>query len=541
MTAPPVAILADAHVHTAWGDYGLPGLPVGSRRLTLRSWHDTARAARVFNESAAAFDAALEQIAAGGIRHVVLLGDYTDDGQAETTRRFAAHLHGWQARGLRFYAIPGNHDLWGPHGKHTATRFLTAPGQTVRATSDPDLADEPGTVVTPALRCLGLSEALAPMAPFGLTRQPHHHHWESPFGTSDRFEDRRYPARSRDGQTVRHLIDASYLVEPEPGLWLLMLDANVFEPRDGAWRETQKRAFLDPASAGWTALLRVKPFLLGWIAEVTARAERQGKALLAFSHYPVLDPFEDAAGHEAALFGETEVVRRTPAPDVAAALAAAGLRHHFSGHIHADGTVRAVTPHGAIVNEAVPSPVAFPPAYKIARASSEGPQVRTVPLDLPRDPTLIDLYRAEPDAPELLAAPGHAALLLGQARRRAGLRVARDWPPALQTALAGATGLHLAALMRGAASLATPPDATALATAGLPVADLAALPLSAFAADWYLLRQGGPLARAPLAARLPLYRRLAALPPAEHCPEAAFFSRILAVLAVSLARADRGG
>ena len=37
----------------------------------------------------------------------------------------------------------------------------------------------------------------------------------------------------RTGKTVISLVDASYLVEPEAGLWLLMIDANVFEPRDG--------------------------------------------------------------------------------------------------------------------------------------------------------------------------------------------------------------------------------------------------------------------------------------------------------------------
>ncbi len=366
----------------------MPGIVANGQRLTIRSWHDTARAARVFNESGMAFDAALAEIRARRIRHVVLLGDYTDDGQAETTARLAARLHA--ATDLGFYAIPGNHDVFGPLGKHTATRFRTPTG-TGLATSDPALAalDRHAPTLTPKLRCLGQPEGLLPMAAFGLFRQPHYLHWESPFGPSDAPSDRMFDARSPDGHTTRRLMDASYLVEPERGLWLLLIDANIFEPRDGDWREGQKRAFIDPTAAGWTALLRVKPFLLPWIASVTARARAQGKSLLTLSHYPALDPFEDRDDLERALFGETETLRRRPAPHVATALAAAGVRMHFGGHIHCAGTTRRDTPSGPLTNIAVPSLVAFPPGFALARATPAGPQVEPVSLDrLALDPTL---------------------------------------------------------------------------------------------------------------------------------------------------------
>ncbi len=426
----PVAILADAHVHDIHGDYGTSGIMLNGRRATLRSWHDTARAARAFNESGAIFDAALAQIRARGIRHVVLLGDYTDDGQAETTARLAARLHA--ASDLRFYAIPGNHDVFGPHGKHTATRFRTPTG-TQLVTSDPTLAeqDRHAAVLSPRLRCAGQPAGLLPMAAFGLFRQPQFLHWESPFGPSDAVADRQYDARSPDGLNTRRLMDASYLVEPAPGLWLLLIDANVFEPRDGDWNERQKRAFLDPATAGWTALLRVKPFLLPWIADVTARAKAQGKSLLTLSHYPALDPFEDGANHEHALFGETEVLHRRPAPEVAEALAAAGVRLHVSGHIHCAGITRQETRLGTVTNVAVPSLVSWPPGFAIAHATPDGPEVEIVPLDpLPLDPALVALYRAESaDAPEMLAAPDITRFLLAQSRNRAIHRVVtRDWP-----------------------------------------------------------------------------------------------------------------
>lgn len=546
----PVAILADAHVHDIHGDYDTPGVMLNGRRATLRSWHDTARAARAFNESGPIFDAALAQIRARGIRHVVLLGDYTDDGQAETTARLAARLHA--ASDLRFYAIPGNHDVFGPHGKHTATRFRTPTG-TQLVTSDPSLAaqDRHAAVLSPRLRCAGQPAGLMPMAAFGLFRQPDHLHWESPFGSSDAVIDRQYEARSPDGRTTRRLMDASYLVEPAPGLWLLLIDANVFEPRDGDWNERQKRAFLDPTTAGWTALLRVKPFLLPWIADVTARAKAQGKSLLTLSHYPALDPFEDATNHEQALFGETEVLHRRPAPEVAEALAAAGVDLHVSGHIHCAGITRQETRLGPVTNVAVPSLVSWPPGFAIAHASPEGPRVEIVPLDpLPLDPALVALYRAESsDAPEMLAAPDISRFLLAQSRNRATHRVvARDWPRPIARALPLSTALDLAAVMEGAETLSLNPARRAIAetravAAGLPAGTLDAYPLTDLAGDWYVLRQAGPLGRDALATdRLAACRYLAQAYGHQNpqSADAAFFARLLAVLATSLARMDRG-
>jgi 3',5'-cyclic AMP phosphodiesterase CpdA len=546
----PVAILADAHVHDIHGDYDAAGVILNGRRATLRSWHDTARSARAFNESGMAFDAALDSIRARGIRHVVLLGDYTDDGQVETTDRLAARLHA--AHDLSFYAIPGNHDVFGPFGKHTATRFRTETG-TQLVTSDPTLAAEErhAAVLSPKLRCMGQPMGLSPMAAFGLFRQPHYLHWESPFGLSDAVADRQYDARSADGRTTRRLMDASYLVEPEAGLWLLMIDANIFEPRDGDWNERQKRAFLDPSTAGWTALLRVKPFLLPWIASVTARAKAQGKGLLTLSHYPALDPYEDAGDLERTLFGETETARRRPAPPVAAALAGAGVTLHFSGHIHSAGTVSVESPAGQLTNVAVPSLVSWPPGFVIARATPQGPDVETVRLTpLPLDPALIALYRAESDdSPEMLGAPDYTHFLLAQSRRRAIHRVLpRDWPRAIAVAVPTATALDLATLMEGAPSLTPDPArepavAARAARLGFDAGTLADYPMSDFVADWYALRQAGPLGRDALTPdRLAACRFLSgygSAAPQAHSPDAAFFARILAVLATSLARMDR--
>ena len=77
---PSVAVIADAHFHDTAADFGFPGIEIDGQRITMRSWSETRDSTRVFNESADALYAALEEVRQRGIRHVVLLGDYTDDG-----------------------------------------------------------------------------------------------------------------------------------------------------------------------------------------------------------------------------------------------------------------------------------------------------------------------------------------------------------------------------------------------------------------------------------------------------------------------------
>lgn len=512
-----MAVLADVHFHDPAGDFGGAGILLDGTRLALRSWQDTRTAARAINESAAALRAALQKVAQAGVRHVILAGDYSDDGQAENLRALAALLTAAESRlGLRFYAIPGNHDLFGAHGKNVTTRLVTAPGQSVMVTSDPDLAaQEPGAILTAAMRCPGLPEGLNPMARFGFFRRPDDLHWESPFGPQDQPQARYYAATSADGAVTRRLMDCSYLVEPEPGLWLLMMDANVFEPQSGPHDPTRKRAFLPPSNAGWNAVMRVKPFLLPWIADVTARARRLGKTLIPVSHYPVLDPFEDD-GSEEALFGQTSNVRRKPLAQVGQALIAAGLRWHLGGHMHVNATTRMTTATGSLTDLALPALVAFPAAFKILHANPQSVRVQTVTLDdLAPDPRLTQLYQAEGHTGPALA---FGAFLAAQRRRYlVARRLPQDWPRDLLARLADKDLRFL--------------DPEAPET----------LPLTELICDAYLVKVAGPLAKGWVAAdRLALYRRLTTglLAPSAD-PDRAFLQRFLGVFRQSLARMDR--
>lgn len=392
-----IAIIADAHCHHMDSDYGLKATPLGGQPATLRSWQDSRRSSRVFNESVAALRTALDDIRQRGIRHVVLLGDYTDDGQREATARLRALLQDYREAGLAFYAIPGNHDAYASRGKHQSSRFVSSPQETVLVTSDPELAaTEDNAILSPAMYCEGSAVALQAMADFGLCRPDDCLHWETPFGISDAIEDRYYSAHSADGKVRRQLVDASYLVEPVSGVWLLMIDANVFEPRNGQWRETQKKAFLDCSDVGWNTLLRNRAHLLPWISDVCTRARARGKQLLGFSHYPVMDPFDDQLDSEGRLFGQTSMRRRRPSKEVARALLGAGLQWHFGGHLHVNGYRRYRLGQQQLTDIAVPSTATFPAAYQIIHRHTPDWILQTVPLnDMPLNPALLDYYRRE--------------------------------------------------------------------------------------------------------------------------------------------------
>lgn len=391
-----IAVIADAHFHDVEGAYGVPGISAGERHLTLRTWDDTRTSTRVFNESASALDAGLKIIAERNIRHVVLLGDYTDDGQRITTASAAKVFADHEARfGTRFYALPGNHDIFGPLGRHQAKYFSQAVGAPALVTSDATETSD-NHILNLGMYCEGYPSGLTPMAAFGYFRRAEYLHWETPFGVSDLASDRTYDVSSPDGQNRYTLMDASYLVEPEDGLWLLMLDANVFEPRDGVFPHGSEQAFIDSTAAGWNSMLRCKPFIFDWIGDVARRAKQEAKTLLAFSHYPVIDVLDDPAGRLDTLFPTSTMGKRRPSDAVAKTLVAAGVTVHFSGHLHIEGISRRRWGGGELTNIAVPSLVAFPPAFKHLTVKNGSIDIDTVSLlALPVDQDILDVYRRE--------------------------------------------------------------------------------------------------------------------------------------------------
>jgi 3',5'-cyclic AMP phosphodiesterase CpdA len=523
---PFIAVIADPHFHDLSGNYGAAGIDAKGRRIALRPLADTVKSTRVFNEAGGALKHVLHDIVARGIRHVVLLGDYSDDGQAETLKGLRALFEDCRQRhGLRFFAVPGNHDIFGPHGRHRSKRFLNPDFSHVLATSNPDRRrgpEEDAIVTTEGMRCLGYPDGLLALPGVGFFRDPDDRYWETPFGLDDAPAARRYQVRSADGQSSYGLMDASYLVEPVEGVWLLMIDANVFVPLSGT-RADSEEAFADSTDAGWNAMLTHKRFVLDWTKDVSARAKRSGKTLIAFSHYPALDPLDGTGEDEFALLGETSLSRRLPGPDVGRALIEAGIRVHFSGHVHINDTARMREASGFLVNVSVPSLVAFPPAYKIVRVEPERLTVETVSIGaMTLDQDIMDIYRAEAskkglDAAALLAAEDYGAFLSAHLGHLVGRRhLRREWPEELAHAVRPLDLLDLAvlALTDEPLLLRDLPDAIRIRRQAPDIAgrlaacaaernvDLSVLSrkrVMAFLGDWYRAKMGSDFGRDAIA------------------------------------------
>lgn len=517
---PSIAVVADAHFHDINGNYGLTSGVRKTRHKSFRRLAETARSTRVFNESHAALLYAMDDIVERDIRHVVLLGDYSDDGQHATLVGLRTVLDNYAARyGIRFYAIPGNHDVFGAEGRHRTKRFLNARGGYDIATSHPTLVDAgAGRVArSNANYCHGYPEALQMLPDVGFFGGSDYLYWETPFGTSADPVDRTYPVQSEDGVKFPPLMDASYLVEPSPGVWLLMVDANVFKPHSRAERLHHDEDYADCTAAGWNAMLAEKPFILRWMRDVAARAAKSNKCLLAFSHYPVLDPLDGTRDHERALLGRTSMTERTPDPAVAEAFLGAGIKVHFSGHVHVNDTARYQRDGEFVINVSVPSLVAFPAGYKIVHPSPEGLNIETVEIgSMPLNAEIQSQYRNEMahtglKADRLLSCANYGSFLfehLGHLVSRRHLR--REWPEDLAAVIGAMTLADVAALafvrrivtedeFLADATMLRSPNLNARVNkiedaASLRKGTLASVPALSFLEDWYRLRMGSGIA-----------------------------------------------
>lgn len=507
------AVVADPHFHDVTCRPG-----AGDRPATaFRTLADTAESTRVFNESFAALPRLLDDILARGIKIVVVVGDLTDDGQQSTTRAAVALLEDYSRRfGLRFFATLGNHDVYAIHGRHQAKRFLNPDGSHTLVTSDASLprGTSVGKIVSPQMYCGGYASVLQAMAGFGFFPRKDFLHWETPFGQDGALDRRSFDISSADRKTVRRMVDASYLVEPIDGLWLLSIDANVFEPRNGDLDPAAEQSFIDSTDAGWNSMLRNKPFILDWMKDVACRAAATGKKLVAFSHYPLLDPLNGTLADEKTLFGDTIFATRTPGAAVAQAAAATGIKVHFSGHLHVNDTALWQDGSAFLVNVSVPSMVGFPPAYKVVSLDESHVHIETVRIyDVPGFDIAFDAYRAEikrsggPHSP-LLEAASHADFLSRHVAELVKHRyLPREWPANLRGLVYRLTLghlEHLAAIAQPVAVDAYQPDGAAVWQ------DWRAISFFEMTVDWYRLRNGRHLALDFIdPTRIETYRRLA--------------------------------
>ncbi|PMH43249.1 hypothetical protein BCU68_04470 [Vibrio sp. 10N.286.49.B3] len=362
-----VAMLADVHFHDIFGDFEFGK---HNAEVTIRSLQDSCESTRMFNENYFAFISALEELGEQGVKYICLLGDFSDEGQMDTLKGFNRVVEPYiEKYGFEFFLTNGNHDPVRPFGRNESKRFLDANGASIEVTSDENRGFTPNNVVigqhvTQGMWGSGYKEMFDLLGQYGFQNKPSYVHYETPWA-SDLYEDRGLYITKDDTNESFWCPDSSYLAEPVKGLWIVSVDMNIYFPNaDGSdWSH---------ASVGWEEGKKYKPQVMEWLADVTARAEQEGKTLVVFSHYPATEYLNNSANDFYYVFNDGSYNNtRVPSHDTAEQVIATGVKLHFGGHIHVNDTAVHSNDNGdTLINIQAPSLAAYTPSYKVVTCHS---------------------------------------------------------------------------------------------------------------------------------------------------------------------------
>jgi 3',5'-cyclic AMP phosphodiesterase CpdA len=413
-----IAFIADVHLQDIFAqfeDNNYRGIknPVTGEYANIRTMNAQLHSTRIFNENYFAFLEALNDIVKRGIKQVVLPGDFSDDGQPVHVRGLRKILNEYsQKYGIYFFVTTGNHDVVRPFQQDAAkTDFLGKDGKEQIISSSKNLdksKSELEPIITADIKNWGYKETIQEMRDFGFFPKKTDLYWETPFSnyTYDyyNFEDalkesvlekRTYLIKN----TNLYLPDASYLVEPIKGIWLLAIDANAYVPNEKLSGKQDDPHDFSGANTGYNNVLIYKSHLLNWVKKVSAEAKQKGKILIAFSHYPMVEFNDNASPELKQLFGADKMqLQRVPNEEVAQQFADAGIQIHFGGHMHINDTgVRTSAKGNTLFNIQTPSLAAYMPAYKILTIHSDSElEVETVVIGkVPNFNSLFPFYEEE--------------------------------------------------------------------------------------------------------------------------------------------------
>ncbi|WP_337842098.1 metallophosphoesterase [Rheinheimera sp.] len=560
-----VAFMPDAHFHDVYAkfaDHSFRGIQdeQSGQFATIRTMAAQLHSTRLFNENYFALKAALDDAARRQVKLVVLPGDFSDDGQPVHLRGLKQLLQQYQQQhGMRFFLTLGNHDPVRPFASAGGKDDFLGSDARPQPIYSPDSAECQSASKAARLICsaelghLGYSGVLELLGDYGFYPSESDLYWESPYSQLDQpyqyssakaqsgLQQRQYQvcanqgsanqssANQRSAAPVCELVpDASYLVEPVPGLWLLAIDANVYKPK----LENGQLEYAGSGNAGYNELLTYKPQLLPWIRSVVSRAKAQGKTLLSFSHFPMAEFYQGQSAAIEQLFGEDQgQLSRVPLAPTSALLADTGLRLHVAGHMHLNNTAAVPAKDGGqLVNIQAPSLAAYVPAYKLLTLqNTQKVKVDTILLQqVPGFSALFGLYQREWQQLKqhgeplwdlgLLQAKNYRDFTKGHLQELTRLRfLPQDWPEQLRSLLLQLNAGHMLLLASepGELSLASylkaPAQLAALlqqpayqararqlqqqaSAAGQDWADLSQISGFEVAVDFYRLQNAGELA-----------------------------------------------
>lgn len=414
-----VAFLSDVHLQDLFGKFsdneyhGILNPKTGKYTL-LRTMASQLHSTRIFNENYFAFIAALDDIAKRKIKYVALPGDYSDDGQPIHVRGLEKILEQYRKKyGIEFFITTGNHDPVGPFAQESGKEdFLGNEGKNQPIYSKdgmykPNLDLEQPVVVTADIAKMGYLGITEGLKDFGFYPNKKYKFWSTPFAA---YSSRDYTyAKAAEAALLSNRVynvapgyevpDVSYVVEPTEGLWLMAIDGNVYIPKKNATADPKDPKNYSEASTGYNNVLSNKKHLIKWVEDISLEAKKQGKTLIAFSHFPMIDFNDDASAEIKELLGPNKwQLNRVPTEEVAQVFADAGLKIHFGGHMHINDTgVRTTAKGNTLVNIQTPSLAAYIPAYKLLTIQKDNlVDIQTITIDnVPRYDELFDLYKTE--------------------------------------------------------------------------------------------------------------------------------------------------
>lgn len=413
-----VAFLSDVHLQDLYGtfsDNAYKGVlnPKTGKYTLLRTMASQLHSTRIFNENYFAFIAALEDIAKRKIKFVALPGDYTDDGQPIHVKGIEKILAEYSKKyGIEFFITTGNHDPVGPFAQESGKEdFLGKEGKSQPIYSKegiykPNLSIEQPVVVTADIAKMGYLGITDHLKNFGFYPNKKYKFWATPFSkyTAENYSFKKASEAALLSNRVYNVApgyevpDVSYVVEPIDGLWLMAIDGNVYIPKKNAGDPKDSKSYAE-ASTGYNNVLSNKQHLIKWVEEISAQAKKQGKTLVAFSHFPMIDFNDDASAEIKQLLGPNKwQLNRVPVEEVAQVFGDAGLKIHFGGHMHINDTgVRKTEKGNTLVNVQTPSLAAYIPAYKLLTIQKDNlVDIQTITIDnVPGYDALFDLYKME--------------------------------------------------------------------------------------------------------------------------------------------------
>jgi len=486
-----IAFLADVHLQDIYGElsdteYNGVLNPKTGKYCNIRTMNAQLHSTRIFNENYFAFLAALDDIAERKIEYVVLPGDFSDDGQPINVRGLKRILDDYnQKYGIQFLATTGNHDPVRPFTIKAGKKdFLGKGGKAQVIMSETGMyevknKDENPVVISSDIRKMGYKEIIGQLSDFGFYPKKSDLYWETPFSKYDidnyKFELALHESslEKREYQVPPYQVsipDVSYLVEPIKDIWFLAIDANVYIPKKSVNSDPMNPNNYNGRTHGFDNVITHKTHLINWVKKITKEAEKRNKTLITFSHYPMIDFYDDASSHIKNVLGEGKMqLHRVPEENVAKIFADAGLKIHFGGHMHINDTgIRKTVKGNTLINIQTPSLAAYIPAYKLLTVKNRNQmEVETIVIDsVPGFNKLFPLYEKEYEYlksigtkniwnKNILTANSYLEFTNEHLKEVVRLRfLKKDWPEDIKNFILKASGLDLLKFAHGELLLA---------------------------------------------------------------------------------------